>query len=176
MKTCTKCHQSLPETSFNRSNRNKSGLRAECRQCQSDQGKGYSGPAKPRDQSKTRYLKMRVNGVNVPVHRHVMETHLGRKLLTNEHVHHINGNKHDNRLENLQVLSASEHSILENTGKKLTDEHKAKLSAAGKGKPKPTNKYPRTQEHKQKISQSMKRSRKKHPEWWAKLFTKNPVK
>lgn len=43
------------------------------------------------------------------VHRTLMEQHLGRKLATDEHVHHINGNKQDNRLENLVVLSASEH-------------------------------------------------------------------
>lgn len=32
--------------------------------------------------------------------------------MTNEHVHHINENKRDNRLENLQVLSKSEHARL----------------------------------------------------------------
>lgn len=40
-------------------------------------------------------------------HRYVMEQYIGRKLYKDEYVHHINGVKEDNRLENLELWSTS---------------------------------------------------------------------
>jgi hypothetical protein len=57
---------------------------------------------------------------------YVMEKHLGRYLERTECVHHINGDTMDDNLENLMVVSKSEHFRLHNekggngTGKTMT--------------------------------------------------------
>ena len=45
-------------------------------------------------------------------HRYIMEQHLGRELSQEDLVHHINFDKTDNELENLQIMSRKEHNKL----------------------------------------------------------------
>ncbi len=42
-------------------------------------------------------------------HRRIAQEKLGRKLLPDEHVHHIDGDKHNNNPENLIVMTRAEH-------------------------------------------------------------------
>lgn len=58
------------------------------------------------------YRAFWLNGKHVLEHRYIMEQHIGRKLNRREHVHHINGNRADNRLENLELLGIHNHSRL----------------------------------------------------------------
>ena len=64
------------------------------------------------------------NGYNLE-HRLIIQKNIGRNLTDDEVIHHINGDKKDNRIENLLILSKSEHSVLHNPkgsyfGKNLT--------------------------------------------------------
>lgn len=63
-------------------------------------------------------------------HRVVMEEHLGRFLRRDEIVHHINEDRADNRLENLELMTKAQHQVL-HLGGGITDERIAELLGEG---------------------------------------------
>lgn len=56
-----------------------------------------------------RYKTVKIKGKTKLLHRHLVEQHIRRPLLPSEHVHHKNGDRHDNRIENLEIMSCKDH-------------------------------------------------------------------
>lgn len=97
-------------------------------------------------EKKCSYKKIVVDGVQVREHRHLMEKKIGRKLRPDEVVHHIDGNKLNNNLDNLVVMTRAEHVLIHdsvsknlsphfghNKGIKMSDETRRKMSESKSG-------------------------------------------
>ena len=82
----------------------------------------------------TQYKAIKVDGVKRDEHRYIMEQHIGRELSRNEVVHHKNGDKRDNRIENLEIMSLSEHTKKHRDGKPHSKETKQKISNSSMGR------------------------------------------
>lgn len=95
------------------------------------------------------YWRCKIGRKQVLLHRYIMEQHIGRKLARNELVHHINGDRQDNCLENLRVIALGAHTALHSTGTKRSPETCAKISAKAKGRV-------RSDEAKRKTSESLR--------------------
>lgn len=68
------------------------------------------------DSDKKKYVKE---------HRKIVENYIGRELLPSEDIHHKNGIKDDNRIENLEIMKKSEHTSFHAKQKKYV-RHNAK--------------------------------------------------
>lgn len=134
---CIGCLKFRPREDFRLSSINISGLSGRCRKCTQAQEKRHTlcpdcgipisrdamrcGPCNIKSrqghsfQNEHGYIHIYKPGrPNAPKtgyvleHRFVMEEHLGRFLTPSENVHHKNGQRDDNRLENLEIWSTSQ--------------------------------------------------------------------
>ena len=105
---CQKCHQSFLRKSSPEQRFCSGSCAAKTRT--GSRHPSWKGGLKKR---KDGYLAVRIPPSKyILQHRLFMERNLGRKLLSSEHVHHLNGVKDDNRIDNLVLLTHNEHSRL----------------------------------------------------------------
>jgi hypothetical protein len=79
-----------------------------------------------------RYYAVSIYEEKIHIHRLLMMYWIKSDIPTNQCVHHKNGNRYDNRKENLELIDVSDHASNHNSGKTLTEQHKKKIALANR--------------------------------------------
>ena len=74
----------------------------------------YLSKVKEKFPERNKYKQVMINGKRTKQHRVSIEKHMNVKLGYNDVVHHKNGILSDNRIENLQLMTRGEHTVLHN--------------------------------------------------------------
>ena len=80
----------------------------------------FQPPKKEKNRTRDGFVEILINNRYVHHHRYAMEQYLGRKLTSDESVHHLSFDRTDNRPGiNLIILSKKQHGILHGSVKKM---------------------------------------------------------
>lgn len=79
-----------------------------------------------------KYPAVSIYDEKVHVHRLIAMYLKRSKIDFSIHAHHKDGNKLNSSEENIELIDASDHLSMHNKGKKLSNEHRIKISEAGK--------------------------------------------
>lgn len=104
MKTCIRCTKPVSP----------SGTKYCSRNCYwQDRSRRFTGSNHPKYKEKLLdkdgYILIHIGNKVVREHRFVVESHIGRRLEDGEIVHHKNGNRTDNRIKNLEIMTQADH-------------------------------------------------------------------
>jgi uncharacterized C2H2 Zn-finger protein len=70
--------------------------------------------------------------IRVKQHRYIMSQYLGRQLDDCEDVHHVDGNRSNNHIDNLELVLHGEHTRITNSQRVYRSGYKIKLSSQDK--------------------------------------------
>lgn len=121
--TCPACKEVYQRTSKQVAAVIRRSDRWECRGCTTTKRNvARASPVGATRMANNGYMLIKTERGWMKRNRYVMEQKLGRQLLANEDVHHVNEIKTDDRPDNLELLPHVDHVRLTHTGAKRTGE------------------------------------------------------